>query len=148
MCESLVDLNSQVPDLLNACVEGQPALSTMEDHQWYKTEFVPSVVGRGLDVSKKWGRSSAPSTAIAIADAIRALVVPTAPGDCFSTAVCSDGNPYGVQEGLIFSFPCRSTGNGSYEICDGFVLDDWLASRITASQEELEKEKSSIMHLL
>lgn len=62
---------------------------------------------RGGALIKKWGRSSAASTAVSVADAIRALVVPTAPGDCFSTGVISDGNPYGVREGLIFSFPCR-----------------------------------------
>ncbi len=62
---------------------------------------------RGGALIKKWGRSSAASTAVSVADAIRALVTPTAPGDCFSTGVISDGNPYGVRDGLIFSFPCR-----------------------------------------
>ena len=62
---------------------------------------------RGGALIKKWGKSSAASTAVSVADAIRSLVVPTAPGDCFSTGVCSDGNPYGVQEGIVFSFPCR-----------------------------------------
>jgi hypothetical protein len=51
---------------------------------------------------------------------------PTHPGDCFSTGVISDGNPYGVKEGLVFSFPCRSKGDGDYEICNDFILDDWL----------------------
>jgi malate/lactate dehydrogenase len=69
--------------------------------------FTPTVAGRGGALIKKWGRSSAASTAVSIADAIRSLVVPTPKGDCFSTAVCTDGNPYGIQEGLIFSMPCR-----------------------------------------
>lgn len=58
---------------------------------------------------KKWGRSSAASTAVSVADAIKSLVVPTVPGDCFSTAVVTDGNPYGIADDLIFSMPCRST---------------------------------------
>ena len=39
---------------------------------------------------------------------MQSLVTPTKPGDVFSTAVLSNGNPYGVAEGLIYSFPCRS----------------------------------------
>lgn len=76
--------------------------------RWFKEEFTPKVAQRGGALIKKWGKSSAASTAVSIADAIRSLVTPTPAGDCFSTAVCSDGNPYGVKEGLIFSFPCRS----------------------------------------
>jgi malate dehydrogenase (NADP+) len=49
---------------------------------------------------------------VSIADAIRSLVTPTAPGDCFSTAVITDGNPYGIQEGLIYSMPCRCAAAG------------------------------------
>lgn len=80
--------------------------------KWFKEEFTPTVAGRGGALIKKWGRSSAASTAVSIADAIRSLVVPTAPGDCFSSAVITDGNPYGIQEGIIFSMPCRYRGCG------------------------------------
>jgi hypothetical protein len=40
--------------------------------------------------------------------------VPTPVGDCFSTGVCSDNNPYGVAPGLIFSFPCTSKVRGTW----------------------------------
>ncbi len=75
--------------------------------KWFREEFTPNVALRGGALIKKWGRSSAASTAVSVADAIRSLVTPTAPGDCFSTGVISDGNSYGVREGLVFSFPCR-----------------------------------------
>ncbi len=38
----------------------------------------------------------------------QSLVTPTKPGDVFSSAVLSNGNPYGVADGLVYSFPCRS----------------------------------------
>ena len=113
-----------------------------------RNEFTPTVAQRGGALIKKWGRSSAASTAVSIADAIRALVVPTAPGDCFSTGVISDGNPYGIPEGLVFSMPCRSKGDGDYEICDDFIIDDWLRSKINASVEELTKERECVGHLI
>jgi len=75
--------------------------------QVVKEEFTPKVAQRGGALIKKWGRSSAASTAVSVADAVRALITPTAPGDCFSSGVCSDGNLYGIQEGINFSFPCR-----------------------------------------
>lgn len=40
---------------------------------------------------------------------LQSLVTPTKAGDCFSSAVLSNGNPYGIAEGLVFSMPCRST---------------------------------------
>ena len=74
-------------------------------------------------------------------------MTPTPEGDWFSTAVCTDGNPYGIQEGIIFSMPCRSNGDGSYEIVDGLEINDWLRERIKKSEEELTKEAECVSHL-
>ncbi|GLC36092.1 hypothetical protein PLESTB_001381500 [Pleodorina starrii] len=139
---------TQVPDYINARIGGIPATDLIRDNKWFREEFTPKVALRGGALIKKWGRSSAASTAVSVADAIRSLVVPTAPGDCFSTGVISDGNPYGVREGLIFSFPCRSKGDGDYEICDDFIVDEWLRNKIRASEDELQKEKECVSHLI
>ncbi|KAG2431537.1 hypothetical protein HXX76_009551 [Chlamydomonas incerta] len=139
---------TQVPDFVNARIGGLPATDVIRDMKWFREEFTPKVALRGGALIKKWGRSSAASTAVSVADAIRSLVVPTAPGDCFSTGVISDGNPYGVREGLIFSFPCRSKGDGDYEICDNFIVDEWLRAKIRASEDELQKEKECVSHLI
>ena len=106
----------QVPDWVNARINGQSAGDVIKDSQdWFEGEFTSKVSTRGGALIKKWGRSSAASTAVSIADAIRALVEPTAEGDCFSSGVVSDGNPYGVKDGIICSFPLRSKGDGSWE---------------------------------
>jgi malate dehydrogenase (NADP+) len=105
---------TQVPDFVNARIGGMPAMDVIDDTKWFREEFTPTVATRGGALIKKWGRSSAASTAVSIADAIRSLVVPTAPGDCFSTAVCTDGNPYGIAEGLIYSMPCRWVGKAAW----------------------------------
>mmetsp|Transcript_30914 Transcript_30914/g.68461 ORF Transcript_30914/g.68461 Transcript_30914/m.68461 type:complete len:421 (+) Transcript_30914:80-1342(+) len=139
---------TQVPDFLNAKIGGLPAMNVIRDQKWFKEEFTPKVAQRGGALIKKWGKSSAASTAVSIADGIRSLVVPTPAGDCFSTAVCSDGNPYGVRDGLIFSFPCRSKGDGDYEICQDFIIDDWLREKIGATEDELQKEKECVSHLI
>lgn len=97
----------QVPDFVNARIGGLPAYDIIRDMKWFREQFTPTVAQRGGALIKKWGRSSAASTAVSTADAIRALVTPTAPGDCFSSGVISDGNPYGVKDGLVYSFPLR-----------------------------------------
>ncbi|MEW5298814.1 MAG: hypothetical protein WDW38_000445 [Sanguina aurantia] len=139
---------TQVPDFVNARIGGYPAMDIIRDIKYFREEFTPKVALRGGALIKKWGRSSAASTAVSVADAIRSLVTPTAIGDCFSSGVLSDDNPYGVQKGLIYSFPCRSKGDGDYEICDDFLIDDWLRMKIRASEEELAKEKDCVSHLI
>eukprot|EP00887_Chlorella_sp_A99_P007820 scaffold20.g7820.t1 len=76
---------TSVPDFVNAKV--------IRDPTWLKEEFTPVVANRGGALIAKWGRSSAASTAVSIADHLCSLYTPTPPGDCFSSAVVTDGNP-------------------------------------------------------
>jgi lactate/malate dehydrogenase, alpha/beta C-terminal domain len=112
----------QVPDWVNARINGRHASEVINDREWFENEFTPTVATRGGTLIKKWGRSSAASTAVSIADAIRALVTPTAPGDCFSSGVVTDGNPHGISEGIVCSMPLRSDGDGSWEHVRGSFL--------------------------
>lgn len=103
---------------MNARINGKKATEVItgpDAKDYFENEFTPKVATRGGALIKKWGRSSAASTAVSIADAIRSLVQPTPEGDCFSSAVISDGNPYGVPEGIIYSFPLKSKGDGNWE---------------------------------
>jgi malate dehydrogenase (NADP+) len=138
---------TQVPDFVNAKIDGKKAVEVIGDDAWLEEEFTPTIQTRGGALIKKWGRSSAASTAVSIADAIKSLVTPTPEGDWFSTAVSTDGNPYGIAEGIVFSMPCRSKGDGSYEIVEGLEINDWLREKIKASEEELTKEADCVSHL-
>jgi malate dehydrogenase (NADP+) len=62
--------------------------------------------------------------------------------------VLSNGNPYGIQDGIVYSFPCRSKGDGSYEIVPGLEVNDWLRERMNKSEEELTSEKGCVGHLV
>ena len=61
----------QVPDFLNARISGEPAPEVIGDDEWLQTTFTNTVATRGGALIKKWGRSSAASTAVSIADAIK-----------------------------------------------------------------------------
>ena len=72
----------------------------------------------------------------------------TAEGDFFSSGVISDGS-YGIEEGLIFSFPIRSYGNGDWEIVyKGLDLSAFAKEKISATEIELQEERSVIADLL
>lgn len=139
---------TQVPDFVNAKIDGKPATEAIDDMEYLKSEFTPLVQTRGGALIKKWGRSSAASTAVSIADAIKSLVTPTPEGDWFSTAVITDGNPFGLEEGLVYSMPARSTGDGDYELVPDVVIDDYLRAAMNKSQDELLKEKECVGHLI
>lgn len=47
---------------------------------------------------------------------------------------------------LFLALP--AAGDGDYEICDEFIIDDWLRSKIRASEEELVKERDCVGHLI
>ncbi|KAL1828007.1 hypothetical protein DCAR_0207209 [Daucus carota subsp. sativus] len=138
---------TQVPDFLNAKIDGLPVKEVIKDTKWLEEDFTQMVQTRGGVLIKKWGRSSAASTAVSIVDAIRSLVTPTPEGDWFSTGVYTTGNPYGIAEDIVFSMPCRSKGDGDYELVKDVIFDDYLFERIKKSEAELLAEKKCVAHL-
>jgi malate dehydrogenase (NADP+) len=138
---------TQVPDFVNAKIYGYPVKDVIKDTKWLETDFTPAIQTRGGQLIKKWGRSSAASTAVSIADAMKSLLTLTPEGDWFSSGVWSEGNPYGIAQDLVFSMPCRSQGDGDYEVVNGLEIDAWLRERIQKSEEELIAEKNCVKHL-
>lgn len=138
---------TQVPDFVNAKIKGKPATEVIHDNAWFEETFIPTIQKRGAAVIAARGSSSAGSAANAIVDTIKSLITPTPKGQWFSSAVCSDGNPYGIEENLIFSFPCRSNGNGDYEIVPDVPWNDFLRGKIELSEKELKEERECILQL-
>ncbi|HEV2692813.1 MAG TPA: malate dehydrogenase [Verrucomicrobiae bacterium] len=134
------------PDFANAKINGQPVPSVIKDEAWLKADFISTVQQRGAAIIKARGLSSAASAANAAVDTVRRIVTPTAPGDWFSVAVHSDGS-YGIEKGLIFSYPIRSNGK-TLEVVQGVPLSDFSKGKITATENELKEEKSLVADLL
>ncbi|MCI0347839.1 MAG: malate dehydrogenase, partial [Acidobacteriales bacterium] len=123
--------STQYPDFYNAKINGKPATQVITDETWLKGEFISSVQQRGAAVIKARGASSAASAANAIVDSVRSIIEPTAPGDWHSVAVHSDGS-YGIEKGLITSFPIRSNGR-KLEVVQGLNINDFSRSKIDAT---------------
>jgi malate dehydrogenase len=130
------------PDLFNAKVNGQRAVDQV-DMDWYENEYIPRVGKRGAEIIDARGASSAASAANAAIDHVRDWV--QGASGLRSMAVHSNGE-YGVDEGLISSFPLRVSG-GSYEIAEGLEVDDFARGKIDATVNELKEERDSVREL-
>ena len=132
--------STQVPDFVNAKIGGKPAPSVITDRKWLEGEFLTTVQKRGAAIIAARGKSSAASAANGAIDAVRSLYNPTR---WCSMGVYSANNPYGIDEDLIFSFPCRSDGEGNLEIIKDVPWDDFLREKIAATEAELIDEREA-----
>ncbi|MEW6155968.1 MAG: malate dehydrogenase [Verrucomicrobiota bacterium] len=137
---------TQYPDFFNARINGKPATELISDEAWLKGEFISTVQQRGAAIIKARGASSAASAANAVIDSVRSIVEPTTPGDWHSVCVCSDGS-YGVEAGLISSFPVRSDGK-KLEVVQGLPIPEFSRTKIDATVNELKEEKALVAELL
>jgi malate dehydrogenase len=134
------------PDFFNAKISGQPVPGVIKDEAWLKGEFITTIQQRGAAIIKARGLSSAASAANAAVNTVYKLTHPTPAGDWFSVAVCSSGD-YGIEKGLIFSYPIRSNGS-TWEIVQGVPLNDFSKSKIAATENELKEERALVADLL
>lgn len=139
---------TQVPDIYNAKIDGRPVPEVIKDTAWLEGEFLTSVQKRGAAIITARGKSSAASAASAVIDTVKAFLTPTPQGQWFSSAILSNGNPYGIENGLIFSFPCYSKGNWQYEIVKDLPWNEFLRNKIQLTMQELVEERRLIDHLI
>ncbi|MBV34915.1 MAG: malate dehydrogenase [Rickettsiales bacterium] len=136
---------TQVPDITFTQINGSNA-ADMVDATWAKEEFIPTVAKRGAAVIAARGASSAASAANAILDHMRDWVLGSESDDWVSMAVPSDGS-YGVEKGLIYSYPvvCK---DGDYEIVQDLEVSDFIKGKMVESETELKEERDTVADLL
>jgi malate dehydrogenase len=130
------------PDLFNAKVNGRRAVDLV-DMDWYENEYIPRVGKRGAEIIEARGASSAASAANAAIDHVSDWV---AGADGLRSMVVRSGGEYGVEEGLMSSFPVRVSGGG-YEIVEGLEVGDFAQSKIDATVNELKEERDAVRQL-
>lgn len=137
---------TQYPNFYEATICGQKLTDVIVDEAWLQGDFIKKVQQRGAQIIQARGLSSAASAANAIIDTVQKLIMPTPFGESFSLAVCSDGS-YGVDEGIIFSFPVRSNGT-DWEIVQGISLNAFSQQKINETKEELLIERETVQKSL
>ena len=138
--------STMFPDYFNALIGTRPVTDIIRHTEWLEKDFISIVQQRGAAIIKARGASSAASAANAAIDTVRSLVNPTPRGDWNSVAICSDGS-YGIEKGLLFSYPIRSTGT-AWEIVQGVLLNEFSRGKIALTENELKEEKALVSELI
>ncbi|XP_033735416.1 malate dehydrogenase, cytoplasmic-like [Pecten maximus] len=157
-CDAVKDIviwgnhsSTQFPDLSYAKVlDGEDwveASSKIQDDDWIHNEFVKTVQTRGAAVIAARKLSSAMSAAKAIGDHVKDWWNGTGPR-IVSMGVMSDGKSYGIEEGLMYSFPVKIEGKGVYKIVEGLNINDWQRKMMDVTAEELSNEKKDAFQFL
>jgi malate dehydrogenase len=136
---------TQFPDFAHAKIGGKNAQAAIGDRGWLEGEFMTTVQNRGAEVIKARGASSAASAANAAVVGVYNLTHETPPGEWYSVGRCSQGE-YGVDPGLIFSFPSR-TENGVSRVVEGIEHDEFGQRKLAATLEELRTEREAVEEL-
>ena len=132
--------STQYPDVNFGHVGGHKIKELMKDSITYlEGEFIDKIRKRGADIIAARKLSSSMSAAKAVVDHIRDWYNGTNEGEFVSMGVISDGKKYGIEEGLCYSFPCK-TKNFEYEVVD-LELDEFSKSMLEATKKELLEEK-------
>ena len=147
--------STQFPDFYNAKINGLSAAQVIDDEQWCKDVFVPTVQQRGAAILNARGASSAASAANAIIQSVHHLITDTSAGESFSVGLCSQGE-YGVDEGLIFSFPCRrghgvvrrvGHEHGAVNVVEGLSFNEYSQDKFNITLNELRSERDAVKAL-
>ena len=136
---------TQYPDVNHASVAGKPARDLV-DEAWLTGDFIPVVQQRGAAIIKARGASSAASAASAAIDHMHDWALGTNGDDWVSMAIPADGS-YGIEPGVIYSYPVRCSG-GRYKIVQDLEIDEFSRSRMNATDAELREERAAIEALL
>jgi len=133
--------STQYPDISYATADGKPVKSLVSD-EWNKNDFIPTVQQRGAAIIKARGASSAASAASAAVDHMRNWAMGSN-GQWVSMGVFSKGNPYGVDEDLIFAFPIVCA-NGDWQIVPGLEISAYSREMIKKTEAELQGERAAV----
>ncbi len=137
--------STQYPDISQVTI-GERDASDLVDEKWVSDEFIPTVQQRGAAIIKARGLSSAASAASSAIDHMRDWSLGTPGDDWVSMAIPADGT-YGIEPGIIYSYPVRCS-QGKYEIVQGLDISDFSRERMDATEAELREERAAIADLL
>jgi len=135
---------TQYPDIHYCKVDGVAALDLVEQ-AWVNDEFIPTVQQRGAAIIAARGASSAASAANAAIEHMRDWALGT-DGKIVSMGIHSDGS-YGVEEGLIYSYPVTCDG-GNYQIVQGLEVNEYSQNLMDKTEQELKEERDAVAELL
>ena len=128
-----------------ATIDGQSVKALINDEEWNRTTFLPTVGKRGAAIIAARGLSSAASAANAAIDHMRDWALGSN-GKWVTMGVASDGQ-YEIPNDIMFGFPV-TTENGEWKLVEGLEIDAFSRERIDLTLKELLEEQDGVKHLL
>ena len=128
-----------------ATIGGAAVKDMINDQEWNKNVFLPTVGKRGAAIIEARGLSSAASAANAAIDHMHDWALGTG-GKWVTMGVPSNGE-YGIPKDVMFGFPVTTAG-GEYSIIEGLPIDAFSQERIDLTLKELLDEQDGVKHLL
>jgi malate dehydrogenase len=128
-----------------ATANGEGLKDKINDAEWNKDVFLPTVGKRGAAIIEARGLSSAASAANAAIDHMRDWALGTN-GKWVTMGIPSDGS-YGIPEGVMYGVPVTCE-NGEYTRVEGLEIDEFSRERMNITLQELEDERAAIADML
>jgi malate dehydrogenase len=129
------------PDYRFATVDGQSLKALINDEDWNRRVFIPTVAKRGAAIIEARGLSSAASAANAAIDHVRDWLMGSN-GKWVTMGVASDGS-YGIPADIMYGVPV-TTADGEYTRVAGLEIDDFSREKMNATLKELEEERAGV----
>lgn len=140
--------STQYPDVNHGTICGKPIRSVINNDAYLNEEFIETIQKRGAAIINARKASSALSAARAAVRHMRSWFCGTTGSEFVSMGVLSDGNSYGVKDGLMYSFPCTCK-DGEWSIVANLKVDDAISkAKMKATEDELAEEKELAFSLL
>jgi malate dehydrogenase len=133
------------PDYRFATVDGQSLKQLIDDDNWNRAVFLPTVGKRGAAVIEARGLSSAASAANAAVDHVRDWILGSN-GQWVTMGVPSDGS-YGIPKDIVYGVPVIAQ-DGEYTRVEGLPIDAFSREKMDATLKELEDERAGVASLL
>lgn len=128
-----------------ATIGGEGVKALINDEDWNRNVFLPTVGKRGAAIIEARGLSSAASAANAAIDHMRDWALGTN-GKWVTMGIPSDGS-YGIPEGVMYGVPV-TCANGEYTRVEGLEIDAFSRERMDFTLNELLEERDGVKHLL
>jgi malate dehydrogenase len=128
-----------------ATIDGQSVKDMINDDDWNRNVFLPTVGKRGAAIIEARGLSSAASAANAAIDHMHDWALGTN-GKWVTMGVPSNGE-YGIPKDVVFGYPV-TVANGEYKIVEELEIDAFSQERINLTLKELQEEQEGVKHLL
>jgi malate dehydrogenase len=128
-----------------ATIAGASVKDMINDEDWNRNVFLPTVGKRGAAIIEARGLSSAASAANAAIDHMRDWALGTN-GKWVTMGIPSDGS-YGIPEGVMYGVPV-TCANGEYTRVEGLEIDAFSRERMDFTLNELLEEREGVAHLL